>query len=154
MHRYSQKKRNITNKIRVILTICLISINFNNDVVMDKKRDYLRIIVSNYGFQDYYKENRILINGIAELDSMVVTENFDCSKILCVCIEEPVPKTQIELTIHRFADKLNNAGVIGAYNVHPMGVPLDSSGVRFHDVYSNDNTVKQFRYVIDYVSVK
>ena len=140
--------------MRVIPTIFPISIYFNNDVVMDKKRDYLRIIVSDCGFQDYYKENRILVNDIAELDSMVVTENFDCSKILCVCIEKPVPKTQIELAIHRFADKLNNAVAIGAYNIHPMGVPLDSSGVCFRDVYSNDNTVKQFRYVIDYVSVK
>lgn len=140
--------------MRVFLVICPISTNFNNDFVMDMKNDYLRIIVSSYGFQDYYRGNRILVNGVLELDSMVVRENFDCSKILCVSIEEPVPKTQIELAIHRFADKLNNAGAIGAYNVHPMGVPFDSRGVRFHDVYSNDNKVKQFRYVIDYVSVR
>ena len=139
--------------MRVLHAICPISINYNYDFVMEKKNDYLRIIVSSYGFQDYYRGNRILVNGILELDSMVVRENFDCSKILCVSIEEPVPKTQIELAIHRFADKLNNAGAIGMYKVHPMGIPLDSSGVRFHDVYSNDNTVKQFRYVIDYVSV-
>ena len=120
---------------------------------MDKKGKQIRIIVSVYGFNEYYKENRFVVNGISELDSMIVTENYDCSKILCVSIEEPLPKTQIGLAIHRFADKLNNAGAIGAYNVHPMGIPLDSSGARFHDVYSNDNTVKQFRYVIDYVSV-
>ena len=140
--------------MRVFPAICLISIKFNNDFVMDKKNDYLRIIVSSYGFQDYYKENRILVKGILELDSMVVRENFNCSKILCVSIEKPVPKTQIELAIHRFADKLNNAGAIGAYNVRPMGVPLIGSGVRFHDVYSKNDTVKQFRYVIDYVCVK
>ena len=140
--------------MRVFPVICSISINFTNDYIMDKKEACLRIIVSNYGFQNYFKENRILVNGIAELNSIVVTESFDCSKILCVCLEEPVPKTQIELAIHRFADKLKNAGAIGAYNVRPMGIPFDSSGVRFHDVYSNDNTVKQFRYVIDYVSVK
>lgn len=139
--------------MRVFHAICPISIKLNNDFVMNKKNDYLRIIVSSYGFQDYYKGNRILVNGILELDSMVVRENFDCSKILCVSIEASVPKTQIELAIHRFADKLNKAGAIGAYNVHPMGVPFDSSGVRFLDVYSNDNKVKQFRYVIDHVSV-
>ena len=140
--------------MRVFPVICSISSNFTNDFIMDKKEACLRIIVSNYGFQNYYKENRILVNGIAELDSMVVRENFNCSKILCVSIEKPVPKTQIELAIHRFADKLNNAGAIGAYNVRPMGVPLIGSGVRFHDVYSKNDTVKQFRYVIDYVCVK
>ena len=140
--------------MRVFHAICPISINLNNDFIMQKKNDYLRIIVSGYDFQDYYKGNRILVNGILELDSMVVTDNYDCSKILCVSIEEPIPKTQVELCIHRFADKLNKAGAIGAYYVHPMGIPLDSCGVRFIDVYSNDNAVKQFRYVIDYVSVK
>lgn len=140
--------------MRMFPALCPISINYNNDFVMNKKNDYLRIIVSSYGFQDYYNENRILVNGILELDSIVVRENFDCHKTLCVSIEESVPKTQIELAIHRFADKLNKAGAIGAYNVHPMGISLDCSEVRFYDVYSNDNTVKQFRYVIDYVSVK
>ena len=121
---------------------------------MDNKKACLRIIVSYFGFQVYYKENRILVHGILELDSIVVTEDFDCSKILCICIDEPIPKTQIELAIHRFAEKLKNAGAIGAYNVHPMGVPIDSSGVLFDDVYSTDDTVKQFRYVIDYVRVR
>lgn len=129
-------------------------IHLNNTNIMTKKEAYLIIIVSNFGFQDYYKENRILVNGIRNLDSIVVTENFDCSKILCVCIEEAVSKTQIEIAIHRFADKLNKSGAISAYKVCSMGVPLDSSGVRFHDVYSTDDTVKQYRYVIDYVSIK
>ncbi len=120
---------------------------------MIKNESCLRIIVSAYGFEEHYKENRLVVNGISELDSMIVTENYDCSKILCIRIDEPIPKTQIELALYRFAAKLNNAGAIGMYKVHPMGIPLDSSGVRFHDVYSNDNTVKQFRYVIDYVSV-
>lgn len=121
---------------------------------MDKKEKQIRIIVSAYGFKEHYKENRIIVNGISELDSMIVTENYDCCKTLCIRIDEPVPKTQVELALYRFADKLNKAGAISAYNVHPMGIPLDSSGVRFHDVYSNGNTVKQFRYVIDYVSVR
>jgi len=121
---------------------------------MDNKKACLRIIVSYFGFQDYYKENRILIYGILGLNSLLVTDNFDCSKILCICIDEPIPKTQIELAIHRFAEKLKNAGAIGAYNVHPMGVPNDSSGVLFDDVYSTDDTIKQFRYVIDYARIK
>ena len=139
--------------MRVFPVICSISINFTNDYIMDKKEACLRIIVSNYGFQNYYKENRILVNGIAELDSIVVTENFDCSKILCICIEEPVPKTQIELAIHRFADKLNNASAIGAYNIHPMGESFADGRPYFVDIFSKDDTVRQFRYTIDYVAV-
>lgn len=121
---------------------------------MDKKGKQIRIIVSVYGFNEDYKENRLVVNGISELDSMIVTENYDCSKILCIRIDEPIPKAQIELALYRFAAKLNDAGAIGAYKIHPMGVPLDSRGVLFFDVFSEGDTVKQFRYVIDYVSVK
>ena len=121
---------------------------------MIKNESCLRIIVSAYGFKEHYKENRLVVNGISELDSMIVTENYDCSKILCIRIEEPIPKTQIELALYRFAAKLNNAGAICAYNIYPMGVPLDSSGVLFFDEFSEGDTIKQFRYVIDYVSVK
>lgn len=121
---------------------------------MNGIKKQIRIIVSSHSFKKLYKENRFLVNGISELDSMIVTENYDCSKILCIRIDEPIPKTQIELALSRFADKLNNAGVIGAYKTHPMGVPLDSSGVLFFDVFSEGDTIKQFRYVIDYVSVK
>lgn len=129
-------------------------INFKNFGIMNENKTNLKIIVSTYCFKENYRENRILVNGILELDSIVVTKNFDCSKILCICIDEPIPKTQIELAIHRFAEKLKNAGAIGAYNVHPMGFPIDSSGVLFNDVYSIDDTIKQFRYVIDYVRVR
>ena len=121
---------------------------------MIKNESCLRIIISVYGFKEHYKENRLIVNGITELDSLIVTENYDCSKILCIRIDEPIPKTKIELALYRFANKLNNAGAIGAYKTHPMGVPLDSRGVHFFDVFSEGNTVKQFRYVIDYVSVK
>lgn len=121
---------------------------------MTKEENCLRIIVSNYDFQDYYKENRILVNGIVELDSIVVTENFDCSRILCISIEEPVPKTQIELAIHRFADKLNNAGAIGSYNIHPMRESFADGRPHFIDVLSKDDTVRQYRYAIDYVNIK
>ena len=121
---------------------------------MIKNESCLRIIVSAYGFKEHYKENRLVVNGISELDSMIVTENYDCSKILCIRIDEPIPKTQIELALYRFAAKLNNAGAIGAYHLIPMGVPLIIDGVSFFDVLSDGDSVKQFRYYIDYVSVK
>ena len=47
---------------------------------MDKKGKQIRIIVSVYGFNEDYKENRLVVNGISELDSMIITENYDCSK--------------------------------------------------------------------------
>ena len=121
---------------------------------MIKNESCLRIIVSVNGFKEHYKENRLIVNGISELDSMIVTENYDCSKMLCVRIDEPIPKTQIELALHRFADKLNNAGAIGAYKIHPMSVPYDCGRILFFDVFSEGDSIKQFRYVIDYVSVK
>lgn len=121
---------------------------------MSERESCLGIIVSTYGFQDHYKENRLLVNGIAELDSMIVTENYDCSKMLCIHIDEPIPKNQVELALYRFADKLNNAGAIGAYHLIPMGVPLIIDGVDFFDMLSEGDTIKQFRYFIDYVSVK
>ena len=85
---------------------------------------------------------------------MIVTENYDCSKMLCIHIDEPIPKNQVELALYRFADKLNNAGAIGAYRLIPMGVPLIIDGIDFFDVLSEGDTIKQFRYYIDYVSVK
>ncbi len=124
------------------------------DIIMSERESCLGIIVSTYGFQDHYKENRFLVNGIAELDSMIVTENYDCSKMLCIHIDEPIPKNQVELALYRFADKLNNAGAIGAYHLIPMGVPLIIDGVDFFDMLSEGDTIKQFRYYIDYVSVK
>lgn len=120
-----------------------------NIVIMTKNGTCLKIIVSYCGFQDYYIENRILVNGLVELDSMIVRDNFDCSKILCIKIEEPIPKSLIEHAISRFADKLNNAGVIGAYNIHPMGESFADGRPHFVDIFSNDDTVRQFRYVIE-----
>jgi len=121
---------------------------------MIKTGNCIRVIVSDCSFQDYFKGNRILVDGIQGLDSMTVSGRYDCSKVLCVLIDEPMPKTQIELAIHRFAERLNNVGVIGAYSIHPMGVPLVNNGVQFFDILSIGNTFKQFRYIIDYVSVK
>lgn len=121
---------------------------------MIKNESCLRIIVSTYGFKEHYKENRLVVNGISELDLMIVTENYDCSKILCIRIDGPIPKTQIELALYHFADKLYKAGAIGGYKIHPMGVPFDSRGVLFFDVFSEGDTIKQFRYAIDYAGVK
>ena len=121
---------------------------------MIKNKNSLRIIVSDCGFQEYYKGNRILVNGIEGLDSMVVKENHDCSKIICVRIDKPIPKTLVELAIHRFADKLNYAGAFGAYNIHPMGESFTDGRPHFVDIFSIDDTVRQFRYAFDYVSVK
>lgn len=123
-------------------------------MLMNGIKKQIRIIVCSHSFKEFYKENRFLVNGISELDSMIVTENYDCSKILCIRIDEPIPKTQIELALHRFAAKLNNAGAIGAYHLIPMGIPLIIDGVSFFDVFSEGNTVKQFRYIIDYVIVR
>lgn len=130
---------------------CIIIKNF---IEMIKTGNCIRVIVSDCSFQDYFKGNRILVDGIQGLDSMTVSGRYDCSKVLCVHIDEPMPKTQIELAIHRFVERLNNAGVIGAYSIHPMGVPLVNNGVQFFDILSIGNTIKQFRYNIDYISVK
>ena len=85
------------------------------------KDNYLRIIVSNNDFKDLYIGNRILVNGLSELDSMIVTDRYNCSKILCIHIDNPIDKTELELALYRFADKLQMADVIGGYSLHPMG---------------------------------
>lgn len=118
------------------------------------KDKYLRIIVSNNDFEDYYIGNRILVNSLSELNAMIVTDRYNCSKILCIHINDAIDKTELELALYRFADKLKEVGAIGVYGIHPMGEFFEGSRVFFPDVLSDDEKKRQRRYVINYANTK
>lgn len=118
------------------------------------KNGYFRIIISNNDFKDFYIGNRILVNSLSELDTMIVNDRYNCSKILCIHIDNAIDKTELELALYRFADKLQEAGAIGDYCIHPMGESFEGSRILFPDVFSDDEKIRQRRYVINYANTK